>query len=140
MKQPTPTDQLPELMFALLRYVKRELSREELNVPSWLHLETLRFVEEGKSPAMHELASYLRVQAPTATGLVAALVKEGFLERTKVADDRRRVELRVTTKGKACLKEAAQKRTTAFARVVSGLSVKDRKEFARLISIITRIP
>lgn len=139
MKQKTSTDDLPQHLFELLRLIKREFACEQLPVPSWLHLETLRFVAEAKAPGMHEIATYLRVTAPTTTALVNLLVKEGFLERVDDASDRRRVAVKITTKGKACLKEAAKKRERVFARVIAPLSQTERVSLDRIISSIIKI-
>ncbi len=133
-------DSLLPLLFEMGRVMKRELASENILAPSWLHLETLRFISEFDNPAMSDVADYLKIAPPTATALVNGLVDDGFLKRSADDKDRRRVLLEVTPKGKRCITDAAKKRERAFLRVVSPLSDAERIQFAHILSIITRKP
>lgn len=117
--------------------MKRELAAESVAFPSWLHLETLRFLKE-EGGGMGEVAQYLRIKAPTASVLIDALVRDGYVKRTSDANDRRRVLLHVTPKGKRCLADATKKRAKVFARVLAPLSASERRQFARILTTITQ--
>lgn len=125
------------LFFAMGRLLKHEMAKDGKGVPSFLHLETLRFIEEAKRPTMSEIAEYLRVTAPTATTLVNSFVQEGVLTRVEDTTDRRRVRMMLSPAGRALLHTSQKARERAFARVVGSLSVSDQKEMERLLSLIT---
>ena len=125
------------LIFEMGRVLKSEAYRDDAEMPSYLHIETLRFIQESKTPSMSDIASYLRVARPTATTLINTFVADGMLERVHDVDDRRIVRLQLSQKGSAALEETMKKRADAFARVIKSLSDKDCIELARILTIIT---
>lgn len=54
---------------------------------------------------MGTLANNLHISMPTASGIVARLVRSGYLRRIPQADDRRQVVVALTAKGDAFFKE-----------------------------------
>ena len=144
MKRPTkdshkdPRDRLLPLMFEMGRLLKSEIARDGACLPSFLHLETLRFIQEHKSPTMSEIAEYLKIAPPSATALVNAFVKDGVIERKTDAVDRRIVRLTLSKSGVGLLKDIMRQREKAFKRVTASLSVKDCVELSRILTIITQ--
>lgn len=140
MKQKTSTskDRLSELMFEMVRLIKHQYANDGYGPSFYLHLETMRYLGETETADMHDVADYLRITAPSATGIVNALVKQGLVTRKPDAEDRRRVLLTVTAKGIRTLDEACERRQAAFARVMEPLNSADRKELARILSVITK--
>lgn len=132
------TAEIFSLMFEMGRMLKHQVAVDGSGPSTYLHLETLRYIQEAGKPDMQAVAEYLRVKSPSATRLIDALVSDGLLARVPDADDRRRILLRLTPGGKRMLDAATRKRAQAFARVIAPLSAKDRTEFARLLTIITR--
>ncbi|MDB5237230.1 MAG: MarR family transcriptional regulator [Parcubacteria group bacterium] len=138
-KKTDATDaELCSLMFDMGRLLKHQIAVDGSGPSTYLHLETLRYIQEAGTPDMQAVAEYLRVKSPSATRLIGSLVSEGLLARVPDADDRRRILLALTPSGKRMLDTATHKRAEAFARVIAPLSVRDRAEFARLLTIITR--
>jgi DNA-binding MarR family transcriptional regulator len=140
MKQKTSTNKtrLSELMFEMARLIKQQYASDGYGPSFYLHLETMRYLHESKAADMHDVAEYLRITAPSATGVVNALVKQGLVTRKPDTSDRRRVLLTVTAKGVGTLDEARERREAAFARVMEPLTLADRKELARILSVITK--
>lgn len=134
----TSTAEIFSLMFEMGRLLKHQVSVDGCGPATYLHLETLRYIQEKGTPDMQEVAEYLRVKSPSATRLINALVTDGLLKRVPDPADRRRIMLSLTPSGVRMLDTATKKRTQAFARVIEPLSEKDRIEFARLLTIITR--
>ncbi len=105
--------------------------------PTLPQLETLQFVaEHSDRPTMRELAAYLKVKAPTATALVDELAKAKLIERLSGKTDRREVSLGLTAAGKTRLKEHLARKSKVLSEVLTPLSVRDRKEFNRLLEVI----
>jgi DNA-binding MarR family transcriptional regulator len=127
-------------MFEMGRLLKHQVAVDGSGPSTYLHLETLRYIQEAGKPDMQAVADYLRVKSPSATRLIGTLVSEGLLARVPDKIDRRRILLSLTPSGKRMLDAATRTRAQAFARVIAPLSAKDRAEFARLLAIITRRP
>jgi DNA-binding MarR family transcriptional regulator len=131
-------DELLPLMFELGRLMKREMSREGADPLTYLHIETLRYIQEQGAPSMSEVAEYLKIAPPSATALIDAFVKDGILDRSTDAADRRVVRLQVSAKGSKTFDDMMTKRAKAFSRIIAPLSTQDRDELARILTIITR--
>ena len=131
-------NQLLPLMFEMGRLLKREICSDNVDVLSFLHIETLRYIEEEGTPSMRDIAEYLKIAPPSATALINSFVKDGILERASDAADRRVVRLQLSAKGHKTLTETMQKRAEAFSRVVAHLSVEECEELVRILTIITR--
>jgi DNA-binding MarR family transcriptional regulator len=131
------TDRLSELMFEMGRLLKHQMSVDGYGPSFYLHLETLRFIAERESVDMREVAVYLRISAPSATGLIDALARQKLVERSADKNDRRRVCVKLTKKGMSTIEKAKTHRAEAFARVTKPLSPKDRAELIRILTIIT---
>jgi DNA-binding MarR family transcriptional regulator len=131
-------DELLPLMFELGRLMKREMSREGADPLTYLHIETLRYIQEQGAPSMSEVAEYLKIAPPSATALIDAFVKDGILDRSTDAADRRVVRLQVSAKGSKTFDDMMAKRAKAFSRIIAPLSTQDRDELARILTIITR--
>lgn len=103
---------------------------------SLVHLETLRFVSEHQEPTMRDVSDYLRVTAPSATALIEELAAKGYLVRRQDKADRRLVRLSISSKGKSFLAKVMKKRLKAMQSMVAPLTLSDRKEFIRILSIL----
>jgi DNA-binding MarR family transcriptional regulator len=134
MEQKDIRKQLLPLMFQMFRRIKSEIAYENV----FLHVGTLLYIQEKGMPSMSDIAEYLKVARPTATSLVNTLIKEGILERVNDPEDRRRVLLRLSTKGIKELDATLQSRNNAFARSISHLSESDCHELARILSSMTQ--
>ena len=134
--------ELFSLMFEMSRLLKREISRESTLMPSFLHAETLRFINEaerqGNLPTMRDVADYLKIAPPSATSLVNAFMKDGVIKRVADPKDRRIVRLSLSKKGLRFLEVTRLQREKAFASLFSPLSAADSKELSRILAIITR--
>ncbi len=139
--QPNRSDsELYGLMFDMGRLMKQHMVQEGVGLSTYLHLETLRFVEEQGTCDMQAVAEYLRVASPSATRLIGTMVNDGLVKRVPDVADRRRVLVTITSLGKKYLADAGERRTRTYARLVEPLSGVDRKDFARILHIITNLP
>src|SRR3954451_18123833 len=76
---------------------------------------------------MGELAAMEGVRMPTATSVVARLVKLGLVERTADPQDRRAVLVGLTIQGRAQIGELTDERNARFAELLTGLSESERR-------------
>lgn len=81
--------------------------RRERLAPS--HLDLLLFVNaQTKAPTMTEIARHCRHSTAASTGMVSRLVVLGFLERLYPNDDRRKVCVCITPKGRELIASMEQ--------------------------------
>ena len=99
--------------------------------------QTLWFVATHAGPgspaSMQDIARHFKIRAPSATFLVEELVRGGYLARHANAQDRRKVELTLTTKGKRSFKTFEAKRAVVLSKLFGSLDEKDRKELNRIL-------
>jgi len=95
--------------------------------------QTLNFIDEHQHPSMQEVARYFHIRAPSATLLVDELVRAGFVERRASPRDRRKVEVRLTQKGKRLSKTISVRRKNVLDLMFNSLSIDDRRHLNRIL-------
>ena len=76
--------------------LSRELNRENI---SFAQFFLLSYLATSKELTMTDIARKMGHSTAAATGLVDRLEKLGYMERTHAIDDRRKVMVRITSKG-----------------------------------------
>ena len=93
----------------------------------------LGFIDEG-DPDLTEMSVRLVMKKPNLTTLIDGLVARGVVERRRRADDRRRVDLTLTKRGRALLEAASDEAERALASLAQ---LGDGDPQARLEAIST---
>ena len=88
---------------------------------SMSHLHVMSMLEQHGEMTMNELAETLDVSLSNTTGLVDRMTERGFVERVRVADDRRIVLVRITDAGCQVLAEVDILRDELLAKVLGRL-------------------
>ena len=86
-----------------------------------------------------ELASVERIQRPTATRILAALVERGLVAREPAAEDRRSAQVRITRGGSALLARARQRKTAYLARRLERLDDDELQTLERAAAVLERL-
>ena len=108
-----------------LRFSEAAAGRAGLNGQQYQALLAIRgHPESGGLVTINDLAQQLLIKHNSAVGLVDRLVAERLLRRDSVADDRRKVHLRLTRKGE---------------RVLERLAATHREELRRVAPLIARL-
>ena len=84
------------------------------------------------------LAEKLGVKRATMTGLLAGLEKENFVERKIRPEDRRKIGVRITHKGKQVLDEMLPDYYRHIAKLMANLTEKERLELTSLLSKVAQ--
>jgi MarR family transcriptional regulator, 2-MHQ and catechol-resistance regulon repressor len=80
----------------------------------------------------HEVASKVLTTAGNITQVVEQLHKMGFVRRERCEEDRRRVYLVLTDRGRLIADQAFQRVQTAIVDAMDALTVSEREELGRL--------
>lgn len=119
--------------------VLRERAREESNLTdcSFLHMHTLRYVEENGSANMKEIANFLHITPPSATSVIDSLVKRGFIVRVEDESDRRAIRLRITEIGKKLVHDSFKRMTGMIEKHIDRLTESEKESFLSILHKIS---
>jgi DNA-binding MarR family transcriptional regulator len=107
-----------------LRFSEDAAAREGLTTQHYQAMLILRACPEGGSVAISDLARQLLIKHNSAVGLVDRLVGERLVSREASASDRRKVELRLSGRGR---------------QVLARLAAMHRRELERLGPLLKRL-
>jgi DNA-binding MarR family transcriptional regulator len=88
---------------SFLRFSETAAAQAGLSTQHYEAMLILRACPEGESVSVGELAQQLLIKHNSAVGLVDRLVQEGLIVREPSSVDRRKVELRLTARGRRVL-------------------------------------
>ena len=129
------------LIFKTSRLIRERLRKEKKHPDlfSVLRLETLRYVEEKKSPLMKEVADYFCITPPSATSLINSLIKSGALKRIRDKNDRRVVRLFITSKGRKKLKKGFDEIHNNMKKILAQLKISEQKNLIKILEKLSKI-
>ena len=73
----------------------------------------------------------------TLTGMVSTLEKQGFVERTRVETDRRRVTVTLTPAGLDLIEDLFPRFNAFEGAMSAGMTEPEKHELARLLRLVT---
>lgn len=100
MSDKTINEYLAHLLVQANRQVNRQLSLEGVSLEQW---RALKVISEQAGLTMRELARNLAQNNPTLTKIVDKMVSEALVYRLPDQEDRRKVRLFISDKGKSVL-------------------------------------
>lgn len=133
-------DKIGQLMPAMMKEFARrqadQLFRDDITLPQFLILELL--YHEGKF-MMTDLARTMRVTTAAMTGIVDRMVRDGYVSRMHNPEDRRIVNIKLTTKGSGLIKRISEDRRKMLVSVFGKVSETDRNNYLRILTRIKDI-
>ncbi|MGE5639249.1 MAG: MarR family winged helix-turn-helix transcriptional regulator [Clostridia bacterium] len=120
---PLPTTQYVRLaafraaLRNFLHFSDAEAGRMGLSSQQYQALLAVRASGDERPPTINDLARQLFIKHNSAVGLVDRLAEQGLVRRRPVAGDRRKVCLRITTKGRRVLARLASLHRAELRRV-----------------------
>jgi DNA-binding MarR family transcriptional regulator len=88
---------------------------------------------------MKKLAGNIGVKMPNMTMMVDSLIKEGIAERDRDKEDRRKVIVRLTKKGKRVRSDFLEYRHKIAQSLFSKLNKEDKNELLNSLSSVCKI-
>ena len=127
-------EELTDILFRTMRQMRDRMHRQRKFDPmSFLQLETLRFIDEHRTPTMKYIARHLCITPPSTTSMIEGLVTSRLIVRKYDAGDRRVVRLAITINGKKILENCFRKRAHAFKSMLKVLNVQERQHFKQIL-------
>lgn len=124
------------LIFTASRNLRQESQENELDEAkrlSMTQIETLKFINERKSPLMKDVADYLFIAPPSLTPLIDGLETKGLVKRDSSENDRRAILIFLTDKGKDILKKTMKKKIKRMGDVFKKLTKGEQKSLIRIL-------
>jgi DNA-binding MarR family transcriptional regulator len=106
------------------------VTREQL---TFSQLKLLKLVSRTDSYNISQVAAFLTVSTAAASKAVDRLVRRGLLIRSEAEDDRRAVELSLTSEGRRMLEEYEKLTVIALDEIFGGYSPEDLRGAAELL-------
>ena len=106
--------------------LSRELNRDNI---SFAQFFLLSYLASSKELTMTDIAKKMGHSTAAATGLVDRLEKLGYMERTHAIDDRRKVMVRVTSKGLDLVNRLRDELQSQIAEAMTESSSPDAMSF-----------
>ncbi len=122
-------------------YTQRILegSRESSNLLKLSRIKALYAFRDQDSSTMSELADNIGAKLPSMTMMIDNLADEGLVERARDEQDRRKVIVRLTEKGRRVREEFLQQRNQIAAELFARLSREDEQELMHLLGRVCDI-
>jgi DNA-binding MarR family transcriptional regulator len=129
------TQHLVQLLSQAERGVTRQLSRvledEDCTVERW---RILVLLADGVSHPMSEIAEFALLPAPTITRLIDLMVADNLAYRKADPQDRRRVLVHITSRGRALQKRLAERIEASQAAILAEADADDVAQLAALLT------
>ncbi len=129
----TTTDQIINAMMGFRALAHKSHARRTKQ-RSFVHVIVLHYIQEAQQPTMKEIASFLRVTMPSASVIIADLVRARLVERIADRADKRIIRIRITVLGTRVMKKqliAAQKTIRDRLQVLSAL---EQRQFLKILT------
>ena len=116
-----------ETAWRILGAVKAAIGREPAAGLTLTQMRALGFLLGSPGASLSELAEDLGLQMPTTSKVVEEMVRQKWVVRQVVPENRRKLTLSVTAKGRKAVEKAAEPAMTRMAELLSQLTAKERK-------------
>jgi DNA-binding MarR family transcriptional regulator len=129
------TQHVVQLLSQAERGVTRQLSRvlehEDCTVERW---RILVLLADGVSHSMSEIAEFALLPAPTLTRQIDLVVADNLAYRRADPQDRRRVLVHITPRGRALHKRLAERIEASQAAILAEADADDMAQLAALLT------
>ncbi|MBF0489946.1 MAG: TolC family protein [Candidatus Omnitrophica bacterium] len=126
---------MPQCIRGFHSYESNYLSSGKISLPQFWALE---FLSRKGPTLMNEIASFLNVSRPAATGIIDKLIVEKLVSRHVGEDDRRSVKVEITLKGKKIVSSIWQQKRHGLEKVFSKISNQDRRQHLEILERVVK--
>ena len=132
----TTADQVLEVIPLVMRVIRKEFRSQRGPELTLLEFRSLAFINRMSGCSLNEVADHIGLEAPTVSKLVDNLVKRNLVTREEDPDDRRRVCLQISSKGKKSIDIAYEHTREFLAERLAHLNERDRLALIQAIEIL----
>ena len=131
-------EQLMNAMFNLVLAINKEADRCGKECGGFNEKEQIILLYLGKNDdaKMSDLAGVIDAPMSTVTSIVNKLVENDYLNRTHSVDDRRIINVSLTTKGKNIYKKIRAQKDEMSTAILSKLNDRDQAALIKYVNIL----
>ena len=100
---------------------------------------TLLRIYEKTTTRIGDLSQEMHVSAPTITGVIDRLLRNGYLRRLPGKEDRRVVNVELTSKGRSLAEHILSEINRRWYRILIHLTKEEREDYLRILRKITEV-
>jgi DNA-binding MarR family transcriptional regulator len=126
-------DGLHSAAIHLLRRVRNEDRASGVGPAQLSALSVLVF---GGRMSLGDLASAEQVKPPTMVRIVQALSGDGLVTAKPDKQDRRKIEISATARGRELMVHARQRRVRKLAELISGMSADEQRQLREAVHVL----
>lgn len=130
------TEQLERAIYRLYRAMRRQPALKDMSPQDPV---LLKQIARQPGITLGELATLERLRAPTITSHINRLTKSGLVLRTIDQNDRRRIGLSITPKGRRAIKLATTVRYAYLAEQLAALTEAEQIALAAAMPALTKL-
>ena len=130
--------EISEALTKIFKTMKNSMSfKSKAGEVTMLQFQALWCIKKSQKTHMGDIAKYFSITMPTATSLINKLIDFKLVNRENYRKDRRIVRISLTKDGEKILKDMEKQRETKINKLLSFLSVSDKKDFLKILNKIS---
>jgi DNA-binding MarR family transcriptional regulator len=123
----------------VMRFIRAEMRSKRARGVSVPQFRSMAFLRTNEGASLSQVTEHVGLSMPAMSRLVDGLVRRGLLARDSSASDRRRVTLRLTTRGQDMIRAARKWTLQRLAGVLENLPKDQRSEIAGAMTVLKSI-
>tara|TARA_B100001939_G_scaffold301173_1_gene277576 strand:- start:467 stop:988 length:522 start_codon:yes stop_codon:yes gene_type:complete len=128
---------LARVSFLVSNDFHTQIKKQKVSVPTWRVLATLR---DRDQLTIGELCDYVMMQQSTLTKVIDRMTEDGLVDRRFSEEDRRKVFVAITAKGRALVEDLIPRALAHEKRVLREYSKKEQDTLKDMMkALITRL-
>lgn len=128
--------EMGSLVPKLMTGVKGSLMLSEDVTPQ--QMVTILTINEVGTGKVSSISKRMGISAPTVTGLIDRLVRNGYVQRVRDTQDRRIVFVKVTKKGKIFVGKFKKSIQSRWKQILVHLTEQERADYIRILKKLIR--
>ena len=129
-------DALHSAAIHLLRRVRKE---DRASAVGPAQLSALSVLVFGGRMSLGDLSAAEQVRAPTMVRIVQALGRQGLVTTRADKQDRRRLVISATSRGRELMLQARERRVRALAELIAGISQPQQEQLREAVEILREL-
>jgi DNA-binding MarR family transcriptional regulator len=129
-------DAVVQVAAQVMRDFREEVRRRPTHGLTLTQLKALGYLKAGAGSSLSDVAEWLGLGAPTTSKVIDELVQQEMVARETDAEDRRRVTLHITPRGRRSLQSVREPAVQALAQRLAVLSDDERAAVARAVELL----
>jgi DNA-binding MarR family transcriptional regulator len=131
--------ELMEAMPSVMQFIRAEMRSQSASLLSVPQFRVLAFLSLHPGASLSEVAEHLGVTRATASAMTERLVQRGLVNRSTHPQERRQVELTLTTEGLTHLQQSREKTRDKIAVLMAGLTEEQLGNLSRGLAILKQV-